>query len=100
MTSFAQMHDDYLDPDRHHHDYAWHLFRLDNGEEKILVDVFDTCDGQDVMGCDMHDWMVENEYYGNADPDIYVYDGDGESVAIMSKEEGHPDFRFEWIPVA
>ena len=99
MNSFAQMHNDYLDPDRHQPDYAWHLFRHDNGEE-ILVDVFDTCEGQDVMGCDMHDWMVENEYYGNADPDIYEWDGDCNSVAIMSMEEGHPDFRFEWIPVA
>jgi hypothetical protein len=97
------MHNDYLDPDRHNQpdepEFAWHLFRFDDGVE-TLVDVFDTCEGQDVMGCDMHDWMVENGYYGDVDPDNYEWDGTIDSVAIMSKKEGHPEFRFDWITVA
>jgi len=84
---------------RDNSEFAWHLFRFDEGVE-TLVDVFVTCEGQDVMGCDMHAWMMENGHYGDVDPDNYEWDGDTNSVAIMSKKEGHPDFRFDWITVA
>ena len=74
---------------------AWHLYRF-HGGEKTLVDVFSPFDGQDVMGCDMDEWMRENGYYGDESPDDYEWDGDSETVAIMAKRAGMPEYRFEW----
>jgi hypothetical protein len=77
---------------------AWHLFKLEDGMETLL-DTYTPQDGQDVMGCDMHEWMVENDHYGDHSPDLYEWDGDSESVAIMAMQEGLPDFYFEWKEV-
>jgi len=110
------MHNDYLDPDRHMRlhenededgwtgdcdppEYAWHLNRLENGKETLLG-TFSPFDGQDVMGCDMDEWMRENGHYGNKSPDDYEWEGDSESVAIMAKREGMPEYRFEWRAIS
>jgi hypothetical protein len=105
------MHNDYLDSDRHNNPYsndedqpdppemAWHLSRLQNGKETILG-TFSPFDGQDVMGCDMDEWMRENDHYGAESPGDYEWDGDSESVAIMAKREGMPEYRFEWRAIA
>ena len=100
--SFASMHNDYLDPDRHNNsdDHkpatgGWHLYLLDKGE-KTLLGTYTPDDGADVMGCDMHEWMVEQRHYGEHDPDKYEWDGDGESVAVMAQIEGMREFIFEW----
>ncbi len=77
----------------------WILSKLENGTEKI-IGTYSPHEGKDVMGCDMHDWMVENDHYGDHSPDLYEWDGDSESVAIMAMQEGLPDFRFEWQEVA
>jgi len=109
--SFASMHNDYLDPDRHNGPYsddedqpdppvmAWHLNRLEDGKETLLG-TFSPFDGQDVMGCDMDEWMRENGHYGTESPDDYEWDGDTESVAIMAKREGMPEYRFEWRAIS
>ena len=57
---FANMHNDYLDPDRGHNvdngehqpdqpQKAWVLYRLE-GVEQTAIGVFHHLDGQDVMG--------------------------------------------------
>ena len=108
--SFTSMHNDYLDPDRydrlHAEDdqpdppvMAWHLNRLEDGKE-TLIGTFSPFDGQDVMGCDMDEWMRENGHYGNESPDDYEWEGDSESVAIMAKREGMPEYRFEWMAIS
>lgn len=102
---FANIHNDYLDPDRYNIDsgedqpdppqMAWVLYRLEDGEQ-TAIGIFHHPDGQDVMGCDMHEWMTENDYYGPHSPDDYHWEGDTESVAIMAVSTGMPDFRFVW----
>jgi ribosomal protein S27AE len=77
---------------------AWHLNRLKDGKETLLG-TFSPLDGQDVMGCDMDEWMRDNGHYGNESPDDYEWEGDAESVAIMAKREGMPEYRFEWRAV-
>ena len=74
--------------------YAWHLMRIVDGKEHT-IGVFRPSDGQDVMGCDMDEWMWKNGHYGEHSPDDYEWDGDSESVAIMAKREGMPEYRFE-----
>jgi hypothetical protein len=105
------MHKDYIDPDRHNNPYsndedqpdppemAWHLSRLQDGKETILG-TFSPFDGQDVMGCDMDEWMRENDHYGAESPGDYEWDGDSESVAIMAKREGMPEYRFDWRAIS
>ena len=108
--SFTSMHNDYLDHDKYHSndridggDYdqpekAWHLYQIQPGQ-KTLIGVYRTSDGADAMGCDMNEWMVENEYYGDHAPDDYNWDGDRDYVAIMAKREWMPEFGFEWKEV-
>lgn len=104
--SFASMHNDYLDPDRYNNyldpdqqdespEGCWVLYRFDSGEKTRLGE-YSPEDGRDVMGCDMHDWMKEQGHYGPHDPEEYDWDGDRDSVAIMAKEKGLPDFAFVW----
>lgn len=105
--SFASMHNDYLDPDRHNNNeddevppppevpMAWHLYRIQPGD-KTLIGVYAPDDGADVFGSDMNAWMVENGYYGEEAADDYEWEGDRDSVAIMAKREGMPEFYFEW----
>jgi hypothetical protein len=105
--SFASMHNDYLDPDRHNNNaddegspttgvpMAWHLYRTQPGG-KTLLGVYVTSDGPDAFGSDMNAWMVENGYYGEEAADDYEWEGDRDSVAIMAKREGMPEFYFEW----
>ena len=106
------MHNDHLDPDIHNKpwmdddepqqdppDMAWHLTRLEYGKETFLG-TFSPFDGQDVMGCDMDEWMRENGHYGTESPDDYEWEGDSENVAIMAKREGMPEFHFEWREIA
>ena len=108
MSRFGDMHNDYLDPDGHLGDVedeevsAWHLYRHDAGSENppVCIDVYYPQDGQDVMGCDMHEWMLENDHYGEHDPDHYEFEGDSQYVAIMPKFEYMPSFGFEWVEVA
>ena len=103
MRSFASAHNDYLDHDRHNHEdregeepaMAWGLWRIDNGKE-TRIGTFCPRDGQDVMGCDMHEWMLESGHYGNESPDDYEWDGDSNSVAVMARRPGIPEYRFEW----
>lgn len=104
-------HNDYLDPDLYYHEglpgpdpepapHGWVLSQINLDGTRTVLGTFLPYDGQDVMGCDMHQWMLEHEHYGDLDPENYDWDGDRESVAIMSKKEGYPDFYFEWIPIA
>jgi hypothetical protein len=74
---------------------AWNLYRFEDGKE-TLIGTLSHHDGQDVMGCEMNEWMVENDHYGENSPDDYDWDGDSDCVAIMAKREGIPDFRFVW----
>lgn len=74
---------------------GWHLIKIENGEETLL-DTYTPQDGQNVMGCDMHEWMVEAGHYGDLPSEEYEWEGDSESVAIMAPREGMPEFRFEW----
>lgn len=108
--SFAAMHNDHLDPDRYDRlhaendqpdppEMAWHLIRLQEGKE-TLIGTFSPFDGRDVMGCDMDEWMRENGHYGKESPDDYEWEGDSESVAIMAKREGMPEYRFEWRAIS
>lgn len=107
------MHNDYLDPDRYLYnedeegwtgdcdppEYGWHLYRNDDGHERLLG-ILQHHDGQDVMGCDMDEWMRENGHYGNQNADNFDWEGDSEGVAIMAKHQGLPDFRFEWKEIS
>lgn len=103
------MHNDYLDPDRYDDrdeddtphlpdppDMAWHLYRQHTGGTPELLGIFRPWDGQDVMGCDMHEWMLANDYYGDAPPDCYDWDGDHEYVAVASRTPLWPSFHFQW----
>jgi hypothetical protein len=77
-------------------DMGWNLYRVEDGEQS-LIGVFHHPDGQDVMGCDMDEWMQENGYYGDFSPEDFEWDGDAEFVAIMPKYEGMPEFFFQWV---
>lgn len=105
-------HSSYLDPD-HYNDpgipgpdpgpeptpHGWHLLRFDPDGERVRVGTFLPYDGQDVMGCDMDEWMRDNGHYGDLDPGDFDWDGDRESVAIMRRSSDFPSFRFEWMPL-
>ena len=104
------MHTDHLDPDRYDRlhveddqpnppEMAWHLYRLEDGK-KTLLGTFSPFDGQDVMGCDMDEWMRENGHYENESPDDYEWDGDTQSVAIMAKRAEMPEYLFEWRAIS
>jgi hypothetical protein len=120
MRNFSEAHNDYLDPDLHgdsqddfgdlleslddflecvdEHDqsnYIWHLYET-NGSEKKLIDTYNSPEKNNALACDMHDWMVESGHYGKNDPEEYDWDGDGEFVAIMGKNEGMTNYCFEW----
>lgn len=98
MKNFTQAHNDYLDHDRHSNESAghWSLYKLENGN-RTFVARFDHEDGKNVMGDDMHEWMLDRGHYIDHNADQYDWDGDSSYVAIMTNTPGLPDFAFEWV---
>ena len=89
--------DDIPDNDKRFQEgFAWHLSLQSNDGSKTFLGVFNPPDGQEVMGCDMDEWMNENDHYGEHDPDDFIWEGDETYVAIMGKRIELPQFCFEW----
>ena len=76
----------------------WNLFRIEKTGIKTPLGSYHDNYGCDAMGCDMHDWMIDSGHYDGYNPEIYEWEGDTESVAIMGSED-LPDFAFYWVPV-
>jgi len=76
----------------------WNLFRIEKSGIKTPLGSYHDNYGCDAMGCDMHDWMIDNGHYNGFNPEQFEWEGDTESVAIMGSNET-PDFAFYWVPV-
>jgi len=77
----------------------WNLFRIEESGIETLLGSYQDPYGCDAMGCDMHEWMIDNGHYGGFNPDQFEWEGDTEHVAIMGVSNETPDFAFYWVPV-
>jgi hypothetical protein len=73
---------------------VWTLYRFETVNDDLVKtrveEISEVCDYDDVFGDELYDRMSEN--IEGFDADDYDFDGDGDSIAVMPKREGMPEY--------